>query len=178
MDRERIDRRAKRRKKKHDRQHELMCVLREHGEDILLSEKFRETIHHMQHGTMSVREHCENVAKLSVAINDKLRLNCNKKDLVRGALLHDYFLYDWHWTEHEDSEKLHGFHHPTVALKNAMRDFDVTAIQKDIIKKHMWPMTIIPPLCREAWVVTLADKYCSTLETLKVQKGKLRDDDL
>ena len=42
---------------------------------------------------------------------------------------------------------------------------------KDIIKKHMWPLTIIPPACREAWIVTAADKYCSLLETLKLRRG-------
>ena len=35
----------------------------------------------------------------------------------------------------------------------------------------MWPLTVIPPMCREAWVVTMADKYSSLLETIKVRKG-------
>ena len=45
--------------------------------------------------------------------------------------------------------------------------------EKEIIKKHMWPLTVKPPKCREAWVVCLADKYASTLETLKLKKGKI-----
>ena len=35
-------------------------------------------------------------ARYSLLINNKLGLHCNKKDLIRGSLLHDYFLYDWH----------------------------------------------------------------------------------
>ena len=44
--------------------------------------------------------------------------------------------------------------------------------EKDIIKKHMWPLTISAvPMCREAWIVTMADKWCSLMETFHVHKG-------
>ena len=58
-----------------------------------------------------------------------------------------------------------------IALKKAQKEYDLTDREKDIIKKHMWPLTVVPPLCREAWIVTTADKYCSLLETLKLRKG-------
>jgi len=35
----------------------------------------------------------------------------------------------------------------------------------------MWPLTVIPPMCREAWIVTTADKYCSLMETFHFHKG-------
>ena len=35
----------------------------------------------------------------------------------------------------------------------------------------MWPLTIVPPMCKEAWIVSVADKYCSTMETLGFHKG-------
>ena len=38
---------------------------------------------------------------------------------------------------------------------------------QDIIKKHMWPLTVIPPSYKESWVVTVADKYVSARETLR-----------
>ena len=44
------------------------------------------------------------------------------------------------------------------------------SVEKDIIKKHMWPLTIVPPVCREAWIVTMADKYCSLMETLRLHR--------
>ena len=31
--------------------------------------------------------------------------------------------------------------------------------------------TVVPPACREAWIVTAADKWCSLLETLYIYKG-------
>lgn len=141
-----------------------------YASDILNSKNFQSTINYIQHGNMSVKEHCESVARVSLAIRDKFKIKCNSRDLVRGALLHDYFLYDWH--NNSEEHKLHGFFHPSTALKNAQKEYYITAKQADIISKHMWPLTIIPPMCKEAWIVTMADKYCSTLETLCIQKGK------
>lgn len=154
---------------RHKRLHEL---LREHGEDILKSENFRKTREHIQHGTMTVHNHCMDVARYSLLLNKTLRIGCNKHDLIRGALLHDYFLYDWHDKEYLSQRKrLHGFHHPVTALRNAEKEYDLNDIQREIIRKHMWPLSVVPPTCREAWVVTAADKYCSFLETVGVHRG-------
>ena len=113
-----------------------------------------------------------NVAKYSLAISEKLHIPCEKKDLIRGALLHDYFLYDWHTPDHISPHKLHGFYHPGRALHNAQKEYHLTPREKDIIKKHMWPLTISAvPMCREAWIVTMADKWCSLMETFHVHKG-------
>lgn len=110
------------------------------------------------------------VARYSLLISEKLKISCNKRDLVRGALLHDYFLYDWHDKNHVNPLRLHGFHHPGIALRNAGKEYVLSDREKDIIKKHMWPLTIVPPMCREAWIVTAADKYCSLLETLRLRR--------
>lgn len=152
-------------------QKEWHNLLKEYGSDILISENFDKTKDFIQHGSMTVNSHCINVAKYSLAISKKLHIPCNQRELVRGALLHDYFLYDWHDKEHRDIWKLHGLFHPGIALRNASKEYNLTEREKDIIKKHMWPLTIVPPRCREAWIVTTADKYCSMLETLKLHKG-------
>ncbi len=161
--------------KKYDKHKELHRKLREHASDILDSEKFQGTRNHVQHGSIPVHRHCIDVAKQSLLISKFLHLPVNEKEMIRGALLHDYFLYDWHDRERKDYKKdhgsLHGFYHPGIALRNASKDYDLTKREQDIIKKHMWPMTVIPPRYKEAWVVTLADKYCSALETLKLRKG-------
>ena len=135
--------------------------LKKYAEDILNSANFQRTKEHIQHGNMTVNEHCINVAKTSLMIKKKLHITCNQRDLVRGALLHDYFLYDWHKKDLKNPHKLHGFYHPGRALRNAKKEYVLTKRQEDIIKKHMWPLTVVPPMCREAWNVTAADKYCS-----------------
>lgn len=145
--------------------------IRENGRDILKSDNHRSTKKHIQHGTMSVREHSIRVAEYSLLFSKKLGIPCNTRDLVRGALLHDYFLYDWHDKNHVKIQNLHGFHHPGISLKNAEKEYKLTNRQKDIIKKHMWPLTVVPPACREAWLVTAADKYCSLMETVRVHNG-------
>lgn len=149
---------------------QLRRQIREAGEDILESVNFQLTREHIQHGTVTVHAHCINVAKHSLVLADKLKIRVRHRELIRGALLHDYFLYDWHDKDHINPFKLHGFFHPGRALKNATRDFELTEREKDIIRKHMWPMTIIPPKCREAWIVTAADKWVSLLETLRIHK--------
>lgn len=152
-----------------DKFEEKNAILLEYGRQILESDNFKQTMAHMQHGSMSVYHHSLNVARYSIAINRYFKLGAIEKELIRGALLHDYFLYDWH-TQHHC--KLHGFYHPGIALRNAEKEYHLSKREKDIIRKHMWPLTIVPPLCREAWIVTMADKYCSLLETIRIHNRK------
>lgn len=169
-------RRMEKYRKQYEQRRKFYRLLKENASDILHSENFQKTRHHIQHGTMPVYRHCLDVARQSIQINKALGLGCSERDLIRGALLHDYFLYDWHDKNRENYQKLHGFYHPGIALKNARKEYHLTRREEDIIKKHMWPLTVVPPLCREAWVVTAADKYCSLLETLKIRKrpGRVR----
>ncbi|MCR4695653.1 MAG: HD domain-containing protein [Pseudobutyrivibrio sp.] len=162
---------------RHERHKRIKEILEQHGNEILISKRFKKSFDFIQHGNMTVYEHSINVAERALRINSFLHAKCNERELVRGALLHDYFLYDWHIDGKDKGNlhpKLHGFFHPSTALKNASRDFILTDREKDIIKKHMWPLTVVPPLCREAWIVTLADKYCSTMETIGLHKAKVK----
>jgi uncharacterized protein len=143
------------------------------GKKIMESEKFKESSAYMQHGSMAVDRHCINVARYSLFIVDKFGISCNQEEMIRGALLHDYFQYDWHKDKTDIHRKLHGFYHPGIALKNANKEYQLTPREKDIIKKHMWPLTVVPPLCREAWVVSAADKWCSLMETLGFHRGNM-----
>lgn len=166
--------RKSRRRRYFERQKRIEKELRRYASDILHSENFDSSKKNMQHGTISVKEHSIQVARQSILFSDLLGIEHNRRDLVRGALLHDYFLYDWHCVDKENPHRLHGFHHPARALKNAECEYDLTDRQKEIIIKHMWPLTVVPPMCREAWLVTAADKYCSLLETIHLQKGHRR----
>ena len=138
--------------------------LRQYADDILNSDNFQKIKEHIQHGNMTVNEHCINVAKTSLRIKDKLHIKCNKRDLIRGALLHDYFLYDWH--EKNAGHRFHGFIHAGRALQNARKDFKLTIREENIILRHMFPLNVVPPMCKEAWLVCLADKICASKETV------------
>lgn len=129
----------------------------------------------IQHGDVSTYDHCLLVAYYSFLWMRKLHIRCSEDELIRGALLHDYYLYDWH--EKEKWHRMHGFRHPGFALSNAQRDFELSEKEKEIIRKHMWPLTIIPPTCREAWIVNSADTFISMMETIASRKhfGKMKE---
>ena len=119
----------------------------------------------MQHGTTSIYRHSLNVAYTSLWMMERWQIRLEPKSLVRGALLHDYFLYDWH--QKDPSHRLHGFRHPKTALGNAQRDYHLNWKEKNIIACHMFPLIPVPPQCREAWIVCLADKWCALGETVE-----------
>ncbi|MCR5392608.1 MAG: HD domain-containing protein [Olsenella sp.] len=131
----------------------------------------------VQHGQTTTLDHVAAVAYLSLFLVRGLGLRCDERSLVRGALLHDYYLYDWH--DHQAApDNWHGFTHPRHALRNAERDFpDLTNLERDIIAHHMFPLVPSPPRHREALVVSLADKICSTVEVFarqpwrRIEKG-------
>ena len=115
-----------------------------------------------QHGSTSRLMHSVAVAYYSYFLAKATGLSFHWEDLVRGALLHDYFLYDaqdgdpahrWHWTRH-----------PRIAAENAKKELDLTAIEEDTIRAHMFPLTVKPPKYREGVVVSLVDKACSVYE--------------
>lgn len=119
-----------------------------------------------QHGNTSCLKHSLAVAYYSYRFALKLggeRFNLN--ELIRGALLHDYFLYDWHVKPFHEENGLHGFSHPLTAWQNATRDFSLTDRECDIIRKHMFPLTLTKiPKYRESWIVTTVDKWLSLYE--------------
>lgn len=168
---ERHEKQIEKIRKRYEKRRELYLLLRKYASDILESDNFQSTRNYIQHGSIPVHRHCIDVAGQSIAISKFLRIPCNERELIRGALLHDYFLYDWHEPHKVNPLKLHGFFHPGIALTNALKEYDLTDREKDIIKKHMWPLTAVPPMCREAWIVTTADKYCSLMETIHIYKG-------
>lgn len=118
----------------------------------------------IQHGTVSCLLHSIAVAYYSYRIALKLsKWFPDLKSLIRGALLHDYFLYDWHIPD--KNHKLHGFRHPKTALCNAQQDFDLNCIEEDIVKNHMFPLTFYYlPKHKETFLVSLVDKACSVYE--------------
>lgn len=137
----------------------LICI-----SDILENPKVLSMHRYIQHGATSCLQHCLSVSYLTYRFCRKHKLNF--KSAARAALLHDLFLYDWHLHAKLTGEHFHGYTHPALALKNAEAQFNLSPMEKNIILRHMWPLTPIPPLFAEGFVVVWYDKYCGILEML------------
>ncbi len=117
------------------------------------------------HGITSCYRHCMHVAFYNYKVCKLLGLDAAAA--ARAGLLHDQFLYDWHKYVPAAGSLPHGFTHSSRALKNADHYFQLSDLEKDIIAKHMFPLTLRPPRYKESWVIVLVDKYCSLIETLE-----------
>jgi uncharacterized protein len=146
----------------------------EYAKEIMESPEFSASKQFIQHGTVTVYVHSVNVASVSFSIahalkKGRLGKTLDLKSLVRAALLHDFFLYDWHTPERMWS--LHGWTHPVTAARNAGQTFGASEKERSLIRTHMWPYTLLhPPQHAEGWIICLADKICSAHETLFCRK--------
>ena len=116
-----------------------------------------------QHYDCSCFDHCKKVAFYTYSFCKKH--NLDYVSATRAAMIHDLFLYDWR-IKSEKSPRLHGFRHPRIALNNALNYFKLNDIEKDIILKHMWPLTVVLPRYKESYVVSFADKFSALNESL------------
>lgn len=105
-------------------------------------------------------DHSLSVSYFSYKICKFLKLDY--VSVARAGLLHDLFLYNCQNPETRPPKHIRT--HPKVALKNAEQLFNLNKVEKDIILKHMWPITFSPPLYLESFIITFVDKYCSIKE--------------
>lgn len=123
---------------------------------------------YIQHGKSSTYSHCKIVAYYSYYLSKKINLNLDYASLVKGAFLHDFYLYDWHTKN--DGHNLHAFTHPKKAVQNASKIFELNSKEINIIESHMWPLTIHKvPKSKEAIIVCLVDKFCAIIEAVKIR---------
>lgn len=126
------------------------------NETVLEMKKYR------QHFDTTCYEHCITASYYCYKICK--RLNLDYKSAARGAMLHDMFLYDWR--KPNASGGLHAFKHGKIAYENASKIFNLNDIEKDMIIKHMWPVTLSFPKYPESFILTFVDKYCAFEESV------------
>ena len=117
-------------------------------------------------------EHTFKVVKRAIHhVEISSKKNINPEVVLVGAILHDYYLYDWR----VDRSKLkgHAKKHVQIALENASKDFDISKEVKEVIGTHMWPVNIKNyPKSREAKIVSINDKMVALCETLTSKRYK------
>ncbi len=140
-------------------------LLETYAGDILHSKGMDMEKRFFQHGTVTAFDHSVAVALMCLQLAMLLHIHADTRSLVRGALLHDYFLYDWHIKE--KGRPLHGTHHARRAMKNAERDFGLNKIERNMILAHMFPLNLTLPRYRESVLLCTADKLCALRETAR-----------
>lgn len=115
-----------------------------------------------QHYETTCFEHCLVASYYCYLLCKKF--NLDYVSCSRAAMVHDLFLYDWRKRQN-DRKGLHAFTHPQTAYENASKLFDLNEKEKDIILKHMWPVTMALPKYKESYILTLVDKYCALNES-------------
>ena len=121
--------------------------------DILKNEEIIGLRYEYHHG-ISRLDHSLNVARLTFNMCKLFKIE-KIEEVTRAALLHDFYKIG------EDSS-FRG--HPTTAVNNAKRVFNVNDMQADIIYNHMFPATLRVPKYKETWIVTTADKLVAINE--------------
>ena len=130
--------------------------------DILENKMVQQMKNYKQHYETTCFEHC-------LIASYFCYLYCKKHNLdyiscARAAMVHDLFLYDWR-KRINGRKGLHAFTHPFTAYENASKLFNLNAKEKDIILKHMWPVTFFHfPKYKESFVLTFVDKRCALSE--------------
>ena len=131
--------------------------------DLINQEKVQEMKQYRQHHKINCFEHC-----LFVSYNTYLICKKHHLDYIsaaRAGMLHDLFLYDWR--KRENGRKgLHAFTHGRTAYEQASTFLKLNDKEKDMIIKHMWPVTIKFQKYPESYIVTLTDKYSTIAESL------------
>ncbi len=146
-------------------------LIREEIENLCENGRFLQMASYIQHGDISVFEHSVGVAYMSVFIARSLHVKLHHMVLIRGALLHDYFLYDWH--EKDRRHCLHGLRHPRLAMRNACEDYELTKREKNIILRHMFPLTVVQHAGRKLKFACL-DIICDVFGGTALVKTKVQ----
>lgn len=127
--------------------------------NILISEEFLMLSRYVQHQWTNRLMHSVNVSYLSWLMAKKL--GGNTKTVARAGLLHDFCLYDF--KEKTPTGEHQVFYHPKVAARNSDEVFGISDQERDAILTHMFPLGPMPRN-KEAWIITVADKICATME--------------
>lgn len=139
---------------------------------IVNSDSFKKMKQIKQHRFTNCYEHSINVATRCFIYAKKRNLKVDINSLVRGALLHDFYLYDWRINKSKHFN--HSYIHPRIALENARKEFgDLNKIEEDIILSHMWPITFFRfPKYKESYLVCFSDKICAMREFFGSARNK------
>ena len=138
-------------------------------EEILSKKEIENMMVYRHHMRVNRYQHLLSVSYLSYVATKREGLNYI--ETAKAAMMHDLFYYDY--KDKIKYPKRHNYIHPDTALLNAEKIMQLSDLQKEIIRSHMWPLVSPKPNSKEAKIVCKMDKICSVLECIySVFSGK------
>lgn len=137
--------------------------------DILDNEEFEKMSSIVHHG-LDRKSHSIRVSYYSYKIARLIGLDY--VGVARAGLLHDFF-FENNQNSNICKRLQTLIKHPDYALANAGKYFDLTNLEKDIIRSHMFPISINLPLYAEGWLVNLVDDLVAISEVLYRTRTRL-----
>ncbi len=131
-------------------------------DDILNNKEFC-NLKNIDHHGITRYNHSLKVSYYSYKIAKVLNLDYEKT--ARAGLLHDFFFSN---STKMDKERITSvFVHPKKAALKSKELFNISELEEDIIKTHMFPVNLSIPKYAESWIVNLVDKTISLREFYK-----------
>ncbi len=152
----------------------ILEEIKKEGDNILRSERFKRCLNTRHHVNTTIGDHMINVTVKCLKIAnflEKHNFKIDRKRLILAGLSHDLAMA----FARENYGKIKGkfttaFRHPLDSAKMACEVEEIHKKTEKIIKRHMWPLCIIPPTCIEGWILTVADKYVAMEELFHKEK--------
>ena len=130
--------------------------------DILDNEEFNK-LKQIKHHGITRYDHCLRVSYYSYKVSKFFHLDY--KAASRAGLLHDFFLDTY------NKNRLHLLiNHPKIALENSKKYFTISKKEENIIKSHMFPVSLPIPTHFESWIVCISDDIAAIKERLSFKK--------
>lgn len=127
------------------------------------SEVFTRALLQKHHMISSVGAHSYHVAWISLFLAQELHMDVNEEDLVQAALCHDLGIVGR--DEKYENNRECCRQHPEDSAETARELLhELSEVDEDAIRHHMWPMNPGRPQTPEGWLITTADKIAAFME--------------
>jgi uncharacterized protein len=126
--------------------------------EMLTNQKFLRLAHESHHGITRL-DHSLNVARK--VYKYAIKLNLDYVSATRAAIVHDFFTNAEFLSNHG---LIQGVVHPDIALANARGEFEINDKEANMIESHMFPLSVVMPKSKEAWLLTGVDKLQAIYE--------------
>ncbi len=138
----------------------------EYTSDLLRNPLVQGMTQYHHHRAIDTHYHSMFVAYRVLKLCTLLNVTQDRREIVRAALLHDFYLYEWYTEKHDEN---HIYYHPKESVRNIEAHFGaLTPMQRNMILSHMFPLSVEKPHCVGAWLLTAADKQCASEDYLHV----------